>query len=124
MLQWMRWILLIVLVGYWGFALTMTHIPRPPQIGQQFGDKTAHGVGYAALAGLLYLTLWAWKPAWRWTAAVVFAIVLAYGVIDERTQPLFGRTCDLRDWFADVAGAGVATGVCLLAQRGVWRIRR
>ena len=29
---------------------------------------------------------------------------MAYGAIDERTQPMFGRDCELGDWVADTLG--------------------
>ena len=43
-------------------------------------------------------------------AAVLPAVAL-YGVIDEVTQPMVGRTMDGVDWLADIAGA--ATGLAL-----------
>jgi VanZ family protein len=36
---------------------------------------------------------------------VWFLALIGYGVLDETTQPLAGRSCELGDWLADVSGA-------------------
>jgi len=43
----------------------------------------------------------------------VLPILFVYGAIDERTQPLVNRTCDIRDWYMDSAGA--VAGVAIMA---------
>jgi VanZ family protein len=93
-----------------------------PQTGIK--DKYEHFGAYAVLAALLCFALLSrggmsiFDASWR-----TFAIVLAYGAIDEWTQPWFGRTCSLMDWIADATGAGVALTVLLLAA-GVVRRQR
>jgi VanZ family protein len=47
---------------------------------------------------------------------------LVYGLIDEITQPLTGRSCDIYDWLADLAGAGMAVGL-LSGVKWLWRSR-
>lgn len=103
---------------YWLLLFALTHwpkdrLPDTPRIPAS--DKVVHFLGYAILAALL---LWAAQtaaetwPRWRggacWLrrgAMLVLAVVLVYGVFDELTQPLVGRTADVLDWVADAAGA-------------------
>jgi len=105
-----RYALLLLLCLYWALILTLTHIPKPPPVGPYIGDKTEHFLAYGALGGLLFLTLWVWRPSMRRLPMVVLGICLAYGAVDEWTQPIFGRTCDLKDWLADAAASVIATG--------------
>jgi VanZ family protein len=107
-----RRVLLIVLALYWPAILILTHIPRLPPLVRNVKDKTAHYVAYGLLTGLLFLTIWAFKPKWRATPLLVLLIVPAYGVIDELTQPWFGRSCDVADWIADTAA--VITALVIL----------
>jgi len=107
----LRRVLTSVLVAYWVFALVMTHIPHPPPLGPVTSDKLAHFLGYGMLSGLLFLTLWMWKPGMRFLPLIVLGIVVAYGAFDELTQPIFGRDCEFLDWVADSAAAVVAVSV-------------
>jgi len=121
----LRRILLVVTILYWMLILTLTHWPRPPHFGPQISDRLQHFLGFGVLTSLLYMSFWASWPTKRWTAMYTVLIVLSYGVLDEWTQPLFGRSLELThrvgDWLADMAGAGVAMGV-LVGVR--WMIRR
>ena len=119
----LRYAVLMVTILYWLFILLMTHLPKPPHIGPQLNDKQQHFIGYGILASLMYLSLWATRPRLRWDWLYAMAIVLAYGALDEWTQPLTGRTCDIYDWLADFAGVAAAVAVlaalryCLIACR-------
>lgn len=117
----LRRVLMLVLAAYWLFILTLTHKAQLPPIARQVNDKVAHYLAYGALTGLLFLTLWAFKPLWKRTPFIVLAIILAYGAIDEQTQPWFGRTCDLRDWYADAAAALTAVAILAPFHYFVWR---
>jgi VanZ family protein len=46
-------------------------------------------------------------------AAALLAGVALHGMLDEVTQPLFGRDAEVADWFADVAGAVLGLGLML-----------
>jgi VanZ family protein len=67
-------------------------------------DKAAHFVLFGILGWLAgHGWVRARVPAWYWP----FLLVLAVGVVDEvhqRSVPR--RSSDVRDWVADVAGAG------------------
>jgi len=107
----LRRLLQVILVAYWGFALVMTHLPKPPPVGPEVSDKLIHFLAYGLLTGLLFLTLWISRPGMRHMAWIVLAIVLAYAAFDEATQPLFRRDASFGDWLADSAGAVVAIAV-------------
>jgi VanZ family protein len=118
---------LVLLVIYWLIALTSTHWPRPvaPQLMELGLDKIAHFLIYAVLATLLVVAWPAksvtparqgWRQSGRYLA--VWTIAAGYGVIDELTQPWFGRHCDIWDWVADASGALTAILVC------AWFVRR
>jgi VanZ family protein len=109
-------ILLVFLVAWWAFLLTMTHLPKPPSALPHVGDKTLHLVAYAVLGGLLYANL-RWRGADGPAAGLLtIAIVMLGGAVDEWTQPLSGRSCELADWCADVAGAALAA----VGAAGAW----
>ena len=106
-----RVILWVVCAAYWVALFTLTHLPRVPAVGQRVQDKVAHLLAYGVLAGVLYLAMWASNSSWQWTARFVITVTLLYGAMDEVTQPLVGRSCELYDWFADAAGALTVVGV-------------
>ncbi|MCC6491910.1 MAG: VanZ family protein [Pirellulales bacterium] len=82
-----------------------THVPMPPEQVVDMSDKLLHFSGYALLTVVVL-------AGWELSIGVLeakhyFAVWLAgtlYGAIDELTQPMVGRTCDVNDWAADVAG--------------------
>ena len=107
----------------WVGAMIATHIPvgmLPPIV---LSDKLAHSAGYFVLAGMFWLTLWAYRArAWR-RAALVFFVGAAYAAVDEITQPLARRSASFGDWIADVVGAVAALVVCELLLAAI-RARR
>jgi VanZ family protein len=99
---------------YFLLLFTGTHIPIDPSEVVEVSDKILHFCGYATLTVLVLI-------GWEFTIGVLqpkhyFAVWLAgtiYGVFDETTQTLVGRTCDMNDWAADVAG--IVTGLVTFA---------
>ena len=98
--------------------LVATSIPNPPVPSAlaRF-DKVVHFAMYALLAGLL-----AWAAVGRLTTTVVVLAsvlaVAAWGAIDEWHQQFIpGRSMDLNDWLADLAGALAGATVTMLALR-------
>ncbi|MEM1013428.1 MAG: VanZ family protein [Planctomycetota bacterium] len=106
-----------LLVGYSVLGLVVTHLPpfwrNEPLEDQGFAigfDKVVHFAGFGALALLAMNVLCRWMPTtWALVATVVFCGVA--GVIDEVTQPPFGRTADLHDWIADMLGVITALAI-------------
>lgn len=111
----------LLLCIYWLAMFAGTHMPTTPSFVHGNSDKIWHFFGYVGLAALCSAA-WAVSRAdfparMKLRHCLVIVLVLAvYGGLDEITQPLMGRTCDLRDWVADLLGlvVGVAAVQWLL----------
>jgi len=84
-------------------------------------DKTFHLLAYAVLA---FLTCRAWPipirrgaALWRATLKTLMPMLAGIALIDELTQPLVGRGCELGDFLADVAGGLLAVLLTLALTR-------
>ena len=75
-----------------------------PPPGPDGSDKVVHLIAFAALAFPLART-------GRFGLVPVFVGASAFGGIIEVIQPSFGRSADMQDWIADIAG--VALGIML-----------
>ena len=87
-------------------ALVMALLPKPPQLPiDQFGDKFAHMLAFAALAGVANL---AWPNRSRWTIALWLS---GFGAAIELLQmvSVLHRDSDIRDWVADSIAILAAT---------------
>ncbi|HZZ73569.1 MAG TPA: VanZ family protein [Pirellulales bacterium] len=129
-----------VLILYWIGLCVGTHLPPHTPILHWIDglwDKALHFSGYGGLAFLLALT-WALARQRRHSGPkvggasfaqrcgrffaqrtpclnylLIWTVVVAYGSVDEPTQPLFQRDCDIFDLLADALGA--ATALALFA---------
>lgn len=83
-------------------AFVATHWPRLELAGTGGAplDKLAHALNFAVLTALL------WQTGWVRRLAVLPAVMVAWSSFDELTQgiPGLGRTVDLDDWLANLAG--------------------
>ena len=84
-----------------------TSIPNPDVPHVTGGDKAAHAIMYGGLALLVARAL-ADVPRWRTTMATLALVALIAAGDEAHQQFIPGRTASLHDWFADVAGAGIA----------------
>ncbi len=116
-----RVILVIVLVLYWVTMFVLTHMPPRNLPGVGMNDKVQHFLGYGALGTLLYLTIWAFWPEFRFAWLVVIVVAMCYGAADEITQTLVGRTCDFYDWLADVGGSVLAAATLTTFRWAKWK---
>jgi len=109
-----RWswsaVVISLTLAYWLLLFVLTHVPiRPsPEPGKGSLDKLWHVLAFAGLAFLLCLV----GASRRWPRGGLYLAVLAaigaYGVLDELTQSWIPqRSADLRDWVADLLGAGL-----------------
>lgn len=111
--------LALVRVLFWlalVFAVTMALLPKPPKTPiDNFGDKFAHMLAFATLAGLGSLGFGA---ARRWRVAERLSFV---GAMIEVLQsiPALNRDCDVRDWIADTVSILVVTVVVAWVQARV-----
>ena len=111
----------LVLLVYWLLAVVATHTPpfrthgpdEPPGLPW---DKLFHFFGYATLAWLLMNALTRRR---RLGVSLLLAIgcVAVYGVVDELTQPPFGRHADVWDYAADLLGLAFGLGAWMSGLR-------
>ncbi len=106
----------VVTVLYWGLICVLTHLSPRDVPHVSINDKLVHFLMYGGFGFLLGLALH-FSGVRRWIFLLVLLIALAYGAIDEWTQPIFGRTCDLFDWLADAGGALSAVALLFLLLR-------
>lgn len=83
------------------------HQPPPAPDGT---DKIVHLIAFAALAFPLART-------GRIGLIPVFVGASAFGGLIELIQPSFGRSADMQDWIADIAGVGLGIVLALLYRR-------
>ena len=98
-----------VLVLYWPALFVLAHI-QIPHVAQEadVSDKSLHFLGYLILTFLIWFAVSGdrkvkWRRAAPW---LVLFVIVVYGILDEWLQIyVAGRSCDIRDFFADLAGA-------------------
>lgn len=108
---------------YWCAWVTVTHWPKieVPMFSGWRWDKVAHFGGYTILAFLLSLVAAVvWRGGMQITrrdALGVWLVISVGGILDELTQPLFGRSFEWGDYAADLLGGllGIALAAALLA---------
>ena len=95
------------------FVSGLSDAPLPEDVS----DKTGHLIAYAGLAILAVRAVGKGLPCRvvRRVAWLAIAIAAGYGVFDEIHQlSVAGRSGDVMDWFADLAGAVLGVGACWL----------
>jgi hypothetical protein len=104
---------LLLSLGLAATIATLTLIPQSSiPVGPQGVDKLYHMVAFAALIFPTALL----RPKWCLRFG---CLAILYGGIIEAIQPIFGRSADMSDFWAD--GLGVATGIFLgLAARRIF----
>jgi hypothetical protein len=110
-----RWMFLTLLVA--SCVLILTHIPPediPPILQVHIPDKVEHLVAYGLIAGFFLLSLK--RPVRLALLLIGLAALAVIGALDETTQPLVNRTCDLWDYVADLTGIALACVILLVAK--------
>ena len=112
---------IVVSVLYLITLFTFTHIPIPELVYlARVSDKWLHFLAYLNLVFLVWYSI---RPSdkvrWRSRATwLIFLTVIAYGGLEESTQPYFGRTKDLMDFLANAGG--VAAGLAIFTFLTFW----
>jgi VanZ family protein len=98
-----------VLAVYWPTLFVLSHIPIPRVVQEaDVSDKSLHFLVYLVLSFLLWYVVGGnqkvnWRRAMPW---LVLFVIVVYGIFDEWLQGyVAGRSCDVRDFFSDLAGA-------------------
>lgn len=116
---------LATLLVYWSALALGTHLPGAALPATPYSDKTLH---FCAFAGLAFLLAWTWRTRRAWLpGGPVFAVLVAaaYAALDEYTQTFTpGRSGDVADWRADVAGAIAGTAAFWVIQVVAERLLR
>jgi hypothetical protein len=108
-----RRVLLTLVVA--GCVLGLTHIPGQdiPRVLQNVApDKVEHIVAYGLMAGSFLLSLR--RPVRLVWLLLGVAALAVLGALDETTQPLVNRTCDLWDYVSDLTGITIACATLVI----------
>jgi VanZ family protein len=101
-----------VLILYWPALFVLAHVPIPRVVREaDVSDKSLHFLAYLILTFLIWSAVSGdRKVRWRCAAPwLVLFVIAAYGIFDEWLQTYISeRSCDVRDYFTDLAGAIVA----------------
>ena len=90
------------------FAVVMAVLPQPPHLPiDSFGDKFAHMLAFASLAGLAMIAFGR-DARWRIIERLSF---LGAGIEVVQSIPMLHRDCDVRDWVADTLAVLVVVGI-------------
>jgi VanZ family protein len=116
-----RKLTIISLLLYWPAIFIFAHI-RIPQLVYKahVSDKSLHFLAYLILVFLLWFAVSPnrkvnWRKAAVWW---VLSVLISYGVVDELLQRCVGRSCDIMDFLASLAGA--LTGLILFGFLTFW----
>lgn len=98
---------IISLLLYWPTIFVLAHIPIPQLVYKaQVSDKTLHLITYLVLVFLLWFAVSPEEKV-NWHKAAVWWVLLitaGYGGVDELLQGCVGRSCDIKDFLANVVG--------------------
>jgi VanZ family protein len=108
-------------LGGWAAAFVLTHLPIAPRETARIPhlDKVAHLAMYFSICLLGGLNLRRRGKASGKALLGWFGVYAAYGVVDEWTQSLVGRTADPLDWVFNVLGLALATAFLWVLVRPV-----
>ena len=114
-------LIIISLLLYWPAIFVLAHIPIPQLVYKaQVSDKTLHLITYLILVFLLWFAVSPdkkvnWGKATVW---LVFLVTAGYGGVDELLQGYVGRSCDIKDFLANLVG--VSGGLILFSFLTFW----
>lgn len=106
-----------ILVATWIPGARLPRVDAPPGT-----DKVLHFLFFAVLGYLTVLSLRGGGS--QRTALRVLVAIAAFGALDEYVQQFIpGRSMELNDWLADLAGASVGLMLAMRAGRGAREAR-
>jgi VanZ like family len=116
---------LAVLICYWLAMFAGTHWPHLSlgRFPTNF-DKVLHFSANCGLAFLMAVWLSTRRDVRLPQLGWIFAVVFVYAILDELTQPPFGRDCEFFDAVADWIGGLAGLGVFLAVRSALRRVLR
>jgi VanZ family protein len=119
-------------IWFWVYGMVLvvaTHAPakdvqflaRAVDYGLLDPDKLLHLTAYSVLGLLAVL---AYGNRWRKPSSAVvwlFPLLTVWGMLDEWTQPFFGRLADGSDLIYDIVGIGIGLTAGIFASRWLRR---
>jgi len=115
-------VLTVLLLLYWPGLFVLAHVPIPRLVYRaQVSDKTLHFLAHLLLVFLLWFAVRpdrkvSWRDAALWW---VLFVAVWYGAFDELLQGgSVGRSCDFRDFLANLAGA--SSGLIVFSLFAFW----
>ena len=99
-----------------------THLPAKNLPIRIHNDVACHFAAYFGLAAIVWLLFELRKRVSVMTSVAIWALITALGVLDETTQPLVGRSFELKDIAADSIGAATSI-VLMFCGFALWRRR-
>ena len=109
---WPQRLVVAATAAYAAVLVFATHYPKPEELvgGRLPSDKLLHFMAYGVLGLLAALILRSrGRLVGRFTPLLGAGLAF-WCVIDEATQPFFGRHADPLDWVYDVIGLAVGIG--------------
>ena len=97
-----RWIPVLLWIGV---ILTATSLPNAPAAPAAGVDKLGHLAMYGVLGMLVLRAAWDGPPTPRSVVLMLAAIALFAAADEWHQQFIPGRSAEVADWLADVAGA-------------------
>lgn len=119
-----RRLLGFTLICYWIALFVSTHVPLPESTFPGQSDKLAHFAAYALLAFLFGLWVSSLQRMRARNYVFVFALMAAYGIVDELLQTPVGRDTDRYDMLADCIGSIVGLVALFVTLQMCGRSRR
>ena len=119
---WSQRLVMAATGAYAALVVFATHYPKPEELvgGRLPSDKLLHFMAYGVLGFLAALVLRSrGRLVGRFTPLLAAGLAF-WCIIDEATQPLFGRHADPLDWVYDVIGLAVGIGAVVAANSWAW----
>jgi VanZ family protein len=122
---WPQRLVVAATAAYAAVLVFATHYPNPQELmgGRLPSDKLLHFLAYGVLGFLAALVLRSRGRLVGRVTPLLAAGLALWCVIDEATQPLFGRAADPLDWAYDVIGLAIGIAA-VVAGNNLWRQAR
>lgn len=107
-----RWAAVVAAMAVIWWSSSTSPAARPPSVWRALLHNGAHIVAFGGIAVLLGVAIAGSRAPSRRERWWSLGLTAVYGAVDELHQSFVpGRVCSVGDWFTDVCGACLATGM-------------